>query len=552
MSPELAEGQAIDHRSDLFSLGSVFYAMCTGHPPFRASGTMAILKRVSEDAPRPIQEINPDIPPWLCDIIAKLHAKNPAARFQSAEEVVNLLSQYLAHLQQPALVPIPAPIAGSCGGCESHSKQPASEKGSIPHTRAKRWVVAAVFLLVLSGLGLIGVTDVTRLGPTLMGFFKPKETIDVRDNGPDGRSGSMEVVPVIPMSVVTPSPPEKVFVVLDRGGRVGQKYTTLAEAVSVAQAGDTIEVHGDGPFVTEQVSITTIPLTIRAGQGYHPVLKLSLEGERQNAPLIESDGPLTLEGLEIQRTNAPAPGPPCYLVFANRSRFRAANCRFRINQGDPGGGACILGRRLDLCELRNCEFFAKNGHVVELHADQDTLLVMENCLQVGGGSIWMQFDKPKGERVAVRLNHNTFIGRNFFSLVIPKPPKDGGNALNLALRVETLANVFDLGSLLVLYSFDEKEIVLFLEGEASVKQFASWSGKGNLFCIRDSFLNGKTLSDWEQFWGTENTGSQESNTIPYQKDFRLADGSPGKGAGPGGKDIGADMDLVGPGEAYQR
>jgi hypothetical protein len=118
--------------------------------------------------------------------------------------------------------------------------------------------------------------------------------------------------------------------------------------------------------------------------------------------------------------------------------------------------------------------------------------------------------------------------------------------------VETLANVFDLGSLLVLFSFDEKEIVLFLEGEASVKQFASWSGKGNLFCIRDSFLNGKTLSDWEQFWGTENTGSQESNTIPYQKDFRLADGSPGKGAGPGGKDIGADMDLVGPGEAYQR
>src|SRR6202022_208423 len=44
MSPEQAEGLAVDHRSDLFSLGTVLYAMCTGHPPFRASGTHAVLK----------------------------------------------------------------------------------------------------------------------------------------------------------------------------------------------------------------------------------------------------------------------------------------------------------------------------------------------------------------------------------------------------------------------------------------------------------------------------------------------------------------------------
>src|SRR5207245_7566954 len=45
MSPEQAEGLALDHRSDLFSLGTVLYVMCTGRPPFRASGTMAVLKR---------------------------------------------------------------------------------------------------------------------------------------------------------------------------------------------------------------------------------------------------------------------------------------------------------------------------------------------------------------------------------------------------------------------------------------------------------------------------------------------------------------------------
>src|SRR5262245_1515985 len=86
MSPEQAQGGQIDHRSDLFSLGSVLYAMCTGRPPFRASTTMAVLKRVCDEEPRPVREINPEAPTWLCDIIAKLHAKKPEERFQSAKE----------------------------------------------------------------------------------------------------------------------------------------------------------------------------------------------------------------------------------------------------------------------------------------------------------------------------------------------------------------------------------------------------------------------------------------------------------------------------------
>src|SRR5262249_8593997 len=53
MSPEQAEGQPIDSRSDLFSLGTVLYTMCTGHPPFRADATMAVLCRVVADTPRP-------------------------------------------------------------------------------------------------------------------------------------------------------------------------------------------------------------------------------------------------------------------------------------------------------------------------------------------------------------------------------------------------------------------------------------------------------------------------------------------------------------------
>ncbi len=109
MAPEQANGDAVDHRADVFSLGSVMYAMCVGHSPFRASTTMGVLKRVCHDPPRPIQELNPDIPDWLCEIIMKLLAKAPADRFQSARQVAEVLETWLAHVQQPTVVPKPVP-----------------------------------------------------------------------------------------------------------------------------------------------------------------------------------------------------------------------------------------------------------------------------------------------------------------------------------------------------------------------------------------------------------------------------------------------------------
>lgn len=93
MAPEQARGETIDQRADLFSLGSVLYVMTAGRPPFRAPNTVAVLKRVCEDTPRPIQELIPETPEWLCQLIAKLHAKQPEDRFQSAWEVADLLAR---------------------------------------------------------------------------------------------------------------------------------------------------------------------------------------------------------------------------------------------------------------------------------------------------------------------------------------------------------------------------------------------------------------------------------------------------------------------------
>ena len=106
MSPEQARGDAVDHRSDLFSLGSVLYAICTRQPPFQATGTMGVLKRVEECRPRPIRALNPEIPELLVRIIECL-MQGARGAFPKCAEVAVLLSGYLAHLGQPETVPAP-------------------------------------------------------------------------------------------------------------------------------------------------------------------------------------------------------------------------------------------------------------------------------------------------------------------------------------------------------------------------------------------------------------------------------------------------------------
>jgi serine/threonine-protein kinase len=100
MSPEQARGESVDARSDLFSLGSVLYFMCAGHPPFRASSTPAVLRRVCDERPRPLREVNPDVPAWLAEFVERLHAKDPATRVQSATEAADIMAGYLAALQR--------------------------------------------------------------------------------------------------------------------------------------------------------------------------------------------------------------------------------------------------------------------------------------------------------------------------------------------------------------------------------------------------------------------------------------------------------------------
>lgn len=84
MSPEQAEGKTIDTRSDIFSLGVVFYEMLTGERPFAGETAPALVSSVLKDTPRPVIEFKPAIPRRLASLVHRCLEKNPVKRYQSA------------------------------------------------------------------------------------------------------------------------------------------------------------------------------------------------------------------------------------------------------------------------------------------------------------------------------------------------------------------------------------------------------------------------------------------------------------------------------------
>ena len=95
MSPEQALGRKLDHRSDVFSLGSCMYEMLTRIPPFTATNEMDLLIKVRDAKYRPISELQPGIPPELEAICDKCLTRSRANRYQTAAEAEGDLRAFL-------------------------------------------------------------------------------------------------------------------------------------------------------------------------------------------------------------------------------------------------------------------------------------------------------------------------------------------------------------------------------------------------------------------------------------------------------------------------
>ena len=93
MSPEQAQGERVDTRSDIFSLGIVFYEMLTGRRPFEGANAASVISAILRDTPQPVNELQPNVPRALARLVERCLAKSPLDRFQSAIDLRHSLEE---------------------------------------------------------------------------------------------------------------------------------------------------------------------------------------------------------------------------------------------------------------------------------------------------------------------------------------------------------------------------------------------------------------------------------------------------------------------------
>jgi TolB-like protein len=149
MSPEQAMGEdKVDHRADIYAAGVLGYEMLTGEPPFAGKSGQAMLSAHVMEKPVDVAERRPGTPPALAEAIMRCLEKNPADRWQSAEELLRALEAI--------------PLTPS-GGITPTETRPLRATGAARRASRHRWIApVAAIVVVLGGLG--GWYGVTHLG----------------------------------------------------------------------------------------------------------------------------------------------------------------------------------------------------------------------------------------------------------------------------------------------------------------------------------------------------------------------------------------------------
>lgn len=179
MSPEQANGQELDARSDLFSLGSVMYEMCAGRAAFEADSAIAIVRQVADQPARSLREVSRETPDWLNETIEKLMAKSPYDRFQSAGEVAELLDRHLHDVPTSSSKVVAKMMANA---------EPAPTPIAAPRLlRQRQFAVALCALLMIAPIGLFIAQVVFRVetpqGMLIVKTDDPDVQISVKSGG---------------------------------------------------------------------------------------------------------------------------------------------------------------------------------------------------------------------------------------------------------------------------------------------------------------------------------------------------------------------------------
>ena len=216
VSPEQTQGKELGPTTDIYSLGIVMYEAATGQVPFQGDDAITVaLKQVNEQ-PKPPSQLNPSVDPALESIILKCMQKNPADRFQTADELFRTLRDYLAGRVQAvnsatAMLPIQPtnklergtgaiPATGSTASiprvertnryrAQSATEQAAEEEAERQRRHRRNvilgviGVIAVVAVAAVALFSIFGSGTQTKPVPNLIGLTQEQAIKAIEDNG---------------------------------------------------------------------------------------------------------------------------------------------------------------------------------------------------------------------------------------------------------------------------------------------------------------------------------------------------------------------------------
>jgi formylglycine-generating enzyme required for sulfatase activity len=393
-----------------------------------------------------------------------------------------------------------------------------------------------------------------------------------------GFSAGFRVAIVGDLKSRPPSPVAAPFVLLGRDGKAEQKFPTLKDAVEKAQSGDTIEIRGDGPFVSGPIKITRKALHIRAGDGARPVLKQDFTVfPPEERYFLSHDSPLVLEGLELHQI---APKYVDMATIASKwAPISLSHCRIlRVRSH-----AALFGDAPKVV-VRDCELIGGVNHLfMGLQWPQGRIVLENNIMAAEGSAVALAWWPKEVSGNVVELRNNTLLSDTSVVLCLDRMPPLTADGQPRPVCIQGSNNVMTArkSALSVWYTpayLSKAKPPSAVDAAKELRRVVEWQDDQNLFPsglhlatmhtdeARTPLTGMKGTAEWLQFWqekgkvfeGTAKfqsrkvlSGVAEELTTVTPADFRLVRGSPGQGVLPGGKDLGADVEKVGPGKPYE-